>query len=63
MKRSTSRILTTHAHDLELVHLVDVLLEVKAQAYLIEGAARASRARGRAPEGPRQRLDIHVVSM
>jgi len=27
-----------HAHDLELVHLVDVLLEVKAQAYLIEGA-------------------------
>ena len=27
-----------HAHDLDLVHLVDVLLEVKAQAYLIEGA-------------------------
>ena len=27
-----------HAHDLELVHLVDVLLEVDAQAYLIEGA-------------------------
>jgi 5-methyltetrahydropteroyltriglutamate--homocysteine methyltransferase len=27
-----------HAHDLELVHLVDVLLEVRAQAYLIEGA-------------------------
>ncbi len=27
-----------HAHDLELVHLVDVLLEVNAQAYLIEGA-------------------------
>ena len=27
-----------HAHDLELVHLADVLLEVKAQAYLIEGA-------------------------
>jgi 5-methyltetrahydropteroyltriglutamate--homocysteine methyltransferase len=27
-----------HAYDLELVHLVDVLLEVKAQAYLIEGA-------------------------
>jgi 5-methyltetrahydropteroyltriglutamate--homocysteine methyltransferase len=27
-----------HAHDLELVHLVDILLEVKAQAYLIEGA-------------------------
>jgi hypothetical protein len=49
MKRSTSRILTTHAHDLELVHLVDVLLEVKAQAYLIEGAARASRALGLTP--------------
>ena len=27
-----------HAHDLELVHIVDILLEVKAQAYLIEGA-------------------------
>lgn len=27
-----------HAHDLELVHLVDILLEVRAQAYLIEGA-------------------------
>lgn len=27
-----------HAHDLELVNIVDVLLEVKAQAYLIEGA-------------------------
>ncbi|MGA8723247.1 MAG: hypothetical protein WB557_34910 [Solirubrobacteraceae bacterium] len=27
-----------HAHDLELVHLADVLLAVKAQAYLIEGA-------------------------
>lgn len=31
-----------HAHDLELVHLVDVLLEVDAQAYLTEGAARTS---------------------
>ena len=27
-----------HAHDFELVHLVDILLEVRAQAYLIEGA-------------------------
>jgi 5-methyltetrahydropteroyltriglutamate--homocysteine methyltransferase len=27
-----------HAHDLELEHIVDILLEVKAQAYLIEGA-------------------------
>jgi 5-methyltetrahydropteroyltriglutamate--homocysteine methyltransferase len=27
-----------HAYDLELKHLVDVLLSVKAQAYLIEGA-------------------------
>jgi 5-methyltetrahydropteroyltriglutamate--homocysteine methyltransferase len=27
-----------HAFDLELAHLVDILLEVKAQAYLIEGA-------------------------
>jgi 5-methyltetrahydropteroyltriglutamate--homocysteine methyltransferase len=27
-----------HAYDLELVHLVDILLEVKAQAYLIEAA-------------------------
>ncbi|PWU06514.1 MAG: epoxyalkane--coenzyme M transferase [Terriglobia bacterium] len=27
-----------HAHDLELKHLVNVLLSVKAQAYLIEGA-------------------------
>jgi 5-methyltetrahydropteroyltriglutamate--homocysteine methyltransferase len=27
-----------HAHDLELKHLVDILLSVKAQAYLIEGA-------------------------
>ncbi len=27
-----------HAHDLELENLVDILLEVKAQAYLIEGA-------------------------
>jgi 5-methyltetrahydropteroyltriglutamate--homocysteine methyltransferase len=27
-----------HAHDLELVHLVDILLRVKAQAYLIEAA-------------------------
>ena len=27
-----------HAHDLELIHLVDILLRVKAQAYLIEGA-------------------------
>ena len=27
-----------HAYDLELVHLVDILLKVKARAYLIEGA-------------------------
>jgi 5-methyltetrahydropteroyltriglutamate--homocysteine methyltransferase len=27
-----------HAYDLELVHLVDLLLHVRAQAYLIEGA-------------------------
>jgi 5-methyltetrahydropteroyltriglutamate--homocysteine methyltransferase len=27
-----------HAYDLELKHLVDILLSVKAQAYLIEGA-------------------------
>ncbi len=27
-----------HAHDLELRHLVDIMLNVKAQAYLIEGA-------------------------
>jgi 5-methyltetrahydropteroyltriglutamate--homocysteine methyltransferase len=27
-----------HAHDLELKHLLDILLSVKAQAYLIEGA-------------------------
>jgi 5-methyltetrahydropteroyltriglutamate--homocysteine methyltransferase len=27
-----------HAFDLELSHLVDILLEVKAQAYLVEGA-------------------------
>jgi 5-methyltetrahydropteroyltriglutamate--homocysteine methyltransferase len=27
-----------HAYDLELSHLVDILLKVKAQAYLIEGA-------------------------
>jgi 5-methyltetrahydropteroyltriglutamate--homocysteine methyltransferase len=27
-----------HAYDLELVHLVDILLSVRAQAYLIEGA-------------------------
>ncbi len=27
-----------HAHDLELKHLVEILLAVKAQAYLIEGA-------------------------
>src|SRR5215472_1632427 len=28
----------THAHDLELQHLVEILLSVKAQAYLIEAA-------------------------
>ena len=27
-----------HAHDLELVHIVDLMLKVKAQAYLIEAA-------------------------
>jgi 5-methyltetrahydropteroyltriglutamate--homocysteine methyltransferase len=27
-----------HAHDLELIHLVDVMLRVKAQAYLVEAA-------------------------
>ncbi len=27
-----------HAHDLELRHLVDIMLNVKAQAYLLEGA-------------------------
>ncbi|HEX7079517.1 MAG TPA: cobalamin-independent methionine synthase II family protein [Gammaproteobacteria bacterium] len=27
-----------HAYDIELIHLVDLLLNVKAQAYLIEGA-------------------------
>ncbi len=27
-----------HAHDLELAHMVDIILRVKAQAYLIEAA-------------------------
>ena len=27
-----------HAHDLELEHIVDIMLQVKAQAYLVEGA-------------------------
>jgi 5-methyltetrahydropteroyltriglutamate--homocysteine methyltransferase len=31
-----------HARDLELVQLVDVLLEVNAQAYLIRAPTRAS---------------------
>ena len=34
-----------HAYDLELKHLVDILLSVKAQAYLIEGSQRAARTR------------------
>ena len=27
-----------HAHDLELIHIVDIMLRVKAQAYLVEAA-------------------------
>ncbi|MBV8217815.1 MAG: hypothetical protein JO325_05085 [Solirubrobacterales bacterium] len=54
-----------HAHDLELVHLVDILLEVRAQAYLIEGANAATSTSGRCGgtcDCPRERSSCRASS-